>query len=78
MSKSSVIPVGAVIELWVLFPNNPSTNEPSRPVVIDGAVMRRLLALTAPAWPSTGARTSTPPKAEIPPVAPAVLENVHV
>jgi hypothetical protein len=38
-SKSSDIPVGAVIELRALFPNKPSTSEPLTPVLSDGAAI---------------------------------------
>jgi hypothetical protein len=44
-SKSSAMPVGAAMEPLALFPNKPSTSEPLRPVVSEGAAMSRVLAL---------------------------------
>jgi hypothetical protein len=44
-SKSSVMPTGAAMEPLVLFPNKPSTSEPFKPVVSDGAAIRRVSAL---------------------------------
>ena len=44
-SKSSVMPVGADIEPLALFPNSPSTSEPFKPVVSDGAEIMRVLAV---------------------------------
>jgi hypothetical protein len=60
MSKSSVIPAGAIIEPFALFPNRPTTSAPFTVVVSDGAAMRRVLALKTPSCASTGAITSTP------------------
>jgi hypothetical protein len=44
-SNCSDIPTGGVIEVFALFPNNPTTSEPSTVVVIDGAEIKRVLAM---------------------------------
>jgi hypothetical protein len=44
-SKCSDIPVGGVIEVFALSPNNPSMSEPSTVVVTGGAAISCVLAL---------------------------------
>ena len=48
------------MELLELFPNSVTTSAPLTLVVIEGAAIRRVLALYRPACASTGASASTP------------------
>jgi hypothetical protein len=44
-SNCSDIPAGGVIEVFALFPNNPTMSEPSTVVVTDGAAIKRVLGM---------------------------------
>ena len=77
-SKLSSIPVGGAIEFFALFPYKPSTRDPSRVVVTDGAAISLVFALYSPALASMGELASTPPKTVTPAVAPTADEKRHV
>jgi hypothetical protein len=77
-SKLSSMPVGGATELLALFPYQPSTSDPSTPVVSDGAAISFVFALYWPSSGPSGEVRSTPPKAVMPAVAPTVDENRHV
>jgi hypothetical protein len=77
-SKLSVIPDGGIIEVFALFPYHPTTIDPSRVVVRDGAAISFVLALYWPPLASTGEVASTPSNTVMPAVAPPGDENRHV
>jgi hypothetical protein len=77
-SKLSSMPDGGAIELFALFPYQPSTSEPSTLVVTEGAAISFVLELKRPLLACTGEFASTPPNTVMPAVAPIADENRHV